>query len=68
VHHGFEFMKPVGPSAQDIEQQVNFAGGLRYELHRRWVLAGSDWRYKNRWLRQVSLAGAAVTTSTQARI
>ena len=33
VHDGFEFVKTIGAFAQDVQEQVDFAGRLFFERH-----------------------------------
>jgi hypothetical protein len=33
MHDGFELMKTVGPFAQDVQQQIDLAGGFFFQRH-----------------------------------
>jgi hypothetical protein len=33
LHDGFEFVKTVGAPAEDVQQQVDFAGRIFFEAH-----------------------------------
>src|SRR6185312_10809548 len=33
MHHGLEFMKSVGAFAEDVQDEVDLAGGLFFEAH-----------------------------------
>ena len=34
MKEGFQFVKTIGPLAEDVQQQVDLAGGLSFEGHR----------------------------------
>jgi len=38
MHHGFEFMKTIRSFAQDIEQEIDFAGRCFFQRHLRMAL------------------------------
>jgi hypothetical protein len=33
MQDGFEFVKAVGPSAENVQQQINLAGRFLFEAH-----------------------------------
>ena len=35
LHDCFQLVEPVGPAAQDVQEQVHFAGTLKANLHRK---------------------------------